>query len=118
MPALVHTHGAYTVRGGIRRIAEALGTMARHAGVDVRCATPVRRIVRDRHRVLGVETMSGERLDAALVISNVGVATYARLLDPPDPAQLRAIAGIEHKKSIQRQVEWPSQTFARTALIE
>jgi phytoene dehydrogenase-like protein len=91
VPALVHEHGSYTVRGGIRRIAEALGRLARERGVELRLGTRVTRIVRDRRRVLGVELASGERIDATHVISNApGVTTYAQLLDPPDPATMRA----------------------------
>ncbi len=84
VPALVHGVGAYSCRGGIRRIPEALARIAERRGVGLRLATPVARIVRDHRRVLGVETATGERIDADLVVSNApGVATYARLLDPP-----------------------------------
>ena len=87
VPALIHTHGAYTARGGIRAIPEALARVAAPLGIDIRLSTRITRIVRDRRRVLGVETHTGERLDASLVISNApGIATYTRLLDPPDPA--------------------------------
>ncbi|MBA3501796.1 MAG: FAD-dependent oxidoreductase [Deltaproteobacteria bacterium] len=95
VPALIHTHGAYTVRGGIRRIPEALARVAEPLGIDVRFRTPVTRIVRDRRRVLGVETAEGERIDASLVISNApGIATYTRLLDPPDPALSAELAQL------------------------
>jgi phytoene dehydrogenase-like protein len=85
VPALIHTHGAFTVRGGIRRIPEALARAATPLGIDIRFATRVTRIVRDGRRVLGVETDRQERLDATVVVSNApGIATYTRLLDPPD----------------------------------
>lgn len=85
VPALIHTHGAYTARGGIRAIPDALARAAAPLGVDIRFRTRITRIVRDRRRVLGVETESGERLAASLVVSNApGIATYTRLLDPPD----------------------------------
>jgi phytoene dehydrogenase-like protein len=91
VPALVHGPGAYTVRGGIRRIAEALARIAAERGVALRFDTKVTRIVRDGRRVLGVETADGERLDADVVFSNApGVATYARLLDPPVEPLVRA----------------------------
>jgi phytoene dehydrogenase-like protein len=83
VPALVHSHGAYTVRGGIRRIPDALHRIAVDHGVEFRFDTKVTRIVRDGRRVLGVETADEERLDADVVFSNApGIATYARLLDP------------------------------------
>ena len=87
VPALIHSHGAYTARGGIRVIPEALARVAGPLGIDIRFGARVTRIVRDRRRVLGVELETGERLDASLVISNApGIATYTRLLDPPDRA--------------------------------
>ena len=90
VPALIHTRGAYTIRGGIGRITHALAAIAAERGVELQLAARVTRIVRDRRRVLGVELASGERLSADLVISNApGIATYARLLDPPDE-RLRA----------------------------
>lgn len=95
VPALIHTHGAYTVRGGIRAIPEALARVAELLGVALRLDTRVTRIVRDRRRVLGVETHTGERIDATLVVSNApGIATYTRLLDPPDPALSDALARL------------------------
>ena len=95
VPALIHTHGAFTVRGGIRRIPEALARVAGPLGIDIQLGTQVTRIVRDRRRVLGVETAAGERLDADLVISNApGIATYTRLLDPPDPALSAELAQL------------------------
>jgi phytoene dehydrogenase-like protein len=85
VPALIHTHGAYTARGGIRRIPEALAAVAQPLGVEIRFGTRVTRIVRDLRTVLGVETADGERIDASFVVSNApGIATYTRLLDPPD----------------------------------
>jgi len=95
VPALIHTHGAFTVRGGIRRIPEALARAATPLGIDIRFSTRVTRIVRDRRRILGVETHTGERLDAALVVSNApGVATYTNLLDPPDTALSAELAQL------------------------
>ena len=95
VPALIHSHGAFTVRGGIRRIGEALAEIARSLGVAFSMNTRVARIVRDGRRVLGVETATGERIDAELVISNApGVATYASLLDPPDPALSRSLVEL------------------------
>jgi phytoene dehydrogenase-like protein len=95
VPALVHGHGAYTLRGGIRRVPEALHAVAVERGVDVRLGTEVVRIVRDARRVLGVETARGERLAADLVFSNApGIATYARLLDPPVESLVRETSAL------------------------
>jgi phytoene dehydrogenase-like protein len=85
VPAIIHTHGAYTLQGGIGRISEVLLDLARAVGVTVHLGTRVSRIVRDGRRVLGVEA-DGERIDADRVFSNApGIGTYVNLLDPPDP---------------------------------
>lgn len=87
VPAVVHTHGAWTARGGLASIPEALAGLAAGAGVDLRLGRRVTRIVRDGRRVLGVEA-GGERLSADVVVSNApGIATYTELLSPPDPAR-------------------------------
>jgi phytoene desaturase len=90
VPALVHGAGAYSVRGGMRRIPDALHRVAIELGVELRLGTPVARIVRKGRRVTGVETASGEHLTADVVFSNApGIATYTRLLDPPDERMVR-----------------------------
>lgn len=84
VPAIVHGHGAFTIRGGLRRVPEALYKVAVDRGVDFRFGAPVTRIVRTGRRVLGVEA-AGERFSAARVFCNApGVGAYAALLDPPD----------------------------------
>jgi phytoene dehydrogenase-like protein len=94
VPAIIHTHGAYVVRGGMARIVEALRALAVEAGVEIRCGTRVDRIVRDGSRVLGVEA-GGQRISAERVFSNApGIGTYVELLHPPEPtmsAQLSAL---------------------------
>jgi phytoene dehydrogenase-like protein len=95
VPALVHGAGAYSARGGIRRIPEALAKIAIDRGVDVRLGARVTRIVRDGKRVLGVEIESGERLSADVVFSNApGVATYTSLLDPRVPDLARKVSEL------------------------
>jgi phytoene dehydrogenase-like protein len=57
--------------GGMGSIAEELGQAARNAGVTIRTGMPVKRIIVENGRVVGVETSSGERFDSLLVASNV-----------------------------------------------
>ncbi len=84
VPPIIHTHGAWIVQGGIRRIPEVLENLARACGVSFRLGERVERIVRDGRRILGVE-IGSERISADRVFSNAaGVGTYAELLSPPD----------------------------------
>ncbi|WP_188261281.1 phytoene desaturase family protein [Azospirillum tabaci] len=61
--------GAYP-EGGSQRLADALVEAIRAKGGEVRLRTPVRRILVEDGRAAGVETMGGERVVAAAVISN------------------------------------------------
>lgn len=86
VPAIVHTVGAYTARGGIGRIPEALEREARRLGVVFRYGATVERIPRSGRRAEGV-VVDGELVRAEQIFSNApAVATLTRLVDPPDPA--------------------------------
>lgn len=117
VPAIVHTHGAYTVRGGIRRVPEALGRIAEAEGVQIRLGARVDRLVRDGRRVLGVE-VAGERVSAERVFSDVGVGTYLALLDPPEPRTTERVGqlplqspGVAAWLTFQGGTEVPFLTF-------
>lgn len=92
VPAVIHHHGAWTVKGGIRRVPEALAAVAERVGVDIRYGATVRRILRSGTSATGVELTDGSTLHADRVFSNApGIATHARLLDPPDAALSRTL---------------------------
>lgn len=94
VPGIVHTDGAWTVRGGLGRVVDALVRAVERAGVELRCGAPVERIVRDGDRVLGVE-VGGERIAADRVFSDApGISTGARLVDPPDPRLAAALTAL------------------------
>lgn len=61
--------GAYP-EGGSQRLADALVEAIRAKGGEVRLRTPVRRILVEGGKAAGVETMEGERVAAAAVVSN------------------------------------------------
>lgn len=56
--------------GGMGSVSNELARAARSAGVTVRTAMPVRRVIVENGRATGVETESGERFDSFTVISN------------------------------------------------
>ena len=57
-------------RGGMGMVSALLAQSARSAGAEVRTGSPVRRIIVENGRVIGVETQDGEIHDSYTVISN------------------------------------------------
>ena len=57
-------------RGGMGAVTDALAAAARDAGVEIRTACPVTRILLASGRVCGVELASGEQVAAATVVSS------------------------------------------------
>lgn len=56
--------------GGMGSVTEEIAHIAREAGVTIRTAMPVKRIIVDNGRVVGVETDSGKRFDSLTVVSS------------------------------------------------
>jgi len=68
---LAGDHGRTAVpEGGMGSVSDELAHAARSAGVTIRTAMPVKRIVVDNGRVTGVEAENGERFDSLTVVSN------------------------------------------------
>ncbi|MEI2765591.1 MAG: NAD(P)/FAD-dependent oxidoreductase [Dermatophilaceae bacterium] len=72
---------ASIVKGGTRRITETLVSAGRKLGVEYLTGQDVDRIVVDGGRAVGVTTSDGTRVDAPVVVSDLGMPqTYLRLL--------------------------------------
>lgn len=75
-------HGGFYPEGGSGRLAEALANAVRHCGGSVRLKSPVKRIRVADGKAAGIELATGERLDAAAVISNADYKrTFLELID-------------------------------------
>ncbi len=69
--------------GGMGAITAAMAKSAAERGVDVRLATPVREVLIENGRAVGVVTEKGEALGARCVISNLNPRLlYGSLIDP------------------------------------
>lgn len=89
-----YNDGAYYPRGGAKRIPLALLKALRRRGGDIRLRARVARIVVERGRAAGVVLETGERIDAANLISNADPAiTFGQLLDPEHGRRERRRAG-------------------------
>jgi phytoene desaturase len=74
--------GVWYPRGGTGAVPAALARLAGELGIDVRTGEGARRIHRDHSgQVVAVETDSGDRIDAAAVVSNMdSVRTHRELI--------------------------------------
>lgn len=74
--------GVWYPMGGTGAVPAALRRLALELGVEIREQTPVRRILVEGHRAVGVETDSGETVRLAAVVSNSDcVRAHQELLD-------------------------------------
>lgn len=70
-------------RGGMGAISETLADAARQYGAEIRTSSPVRRIVIEQGRAVGVELCSGEVIRARHVLSNADPRhTFLDLVEP------------------------------------
>ena len=74
VPYVEATFGAWHVRGGLGRLAEALHERAIERGAAVRTGTDVTRVLVESGRACGVELATGQRLRADVVVSDADAA--------------------------------------------
>ncbi|MGL4514190.1 MAG: phytoene desaturase family protein [Lacipirellulaceae bacterium] len=75
------SEGVWYPMGGTRAVPEALARLASELGVEVHTETPVRKIVVEHGRTVGVETQEGVRHACDAVVSNCdSVLTHKELL--------------------------------------
>jgi phytoene desaturase len=83
VPYVEQTFGAWHVRGGLHRLADAVHERALLRGVQVRTGADVTRLLVDGGRAAGVELATGERLPADVVVSDADAAQLYEDLLPP-----------------------------------
>ena len=85
-------HGAWYVRGGLGRLADALGRLATDVGVRIRTGAEVSAITQRGGRATGVELTGGERVTADAVVADADALHLYRDLLPHARALRRAEA--------------------------
>lgn len=89
--ALIHRDGAARPVGGVHRVISLVERKLDEVGIDVRRDSPVAAVNHGRGAVDGVTLESGERIDADIVISDVGgAAALLDMVDAKPPASIRA----------------------------
>ncbi|WP_410590153.1 phytoene desaturase family protein [Amycolatopsis sp. lyj-23] len=94
VPFVEQEFGAWHVRGGLRRLGDALVDRLLAMGVDVRTDAEVTAIETGPAGVSGVRLADGERLAASAVVANADAThVYADLLDDPRARRPRRALG-------------------------
>ena len=94
VPYVEQAFGSWYVRGGLRRLAEAVAERAAELGAELRTSSPVGRVLVEGGRAVGVELAGGERIAADVVVSNADAAAlYGDLLPTGAPVR-RARAAL------------------------
>ncbi|MHB8451171.1 MAG: phytoene desaturase family protein, partial [Mycobacteriales bacterium] len=91
IPYAEQAFGAWSVPGGLSRIAEALRACAEERGVAVRTGADVVEVVLDAGRVSGVVLAGGERLPCDVAVSDVDAADLYHRLVPGGAAARAAV---------------------------
>ncbi len=94
---LAGDHGRAAIpAGGMGSVSNELAHAARNAGVTIRTGMPVKRIVITNGRATGVETVSGDRFDSLMVISNADPKTTVMKLIGAKHAETGFARRISH----------------------
>lgn len=94
-PYVEQRFGAWYVRGGLRRIADALLQRCRSLGVRVHLGSEVGRVRTGDRAVTGVELADGTVVDADAVVCDADAAVlYGRLLPGRVPRAQRSLSGF------------------------
>jgi 1-hydroxycarotenoid 3,4-desaturase len=102
--AHVEQEGVWLVKGGMRRVADALQELGEAQGARFRFGTEVREILVESGRVSGALLASGERIEADAVVFNGDVAALAdRFLGN---AVTRAVASTAHDDRSLSAITW------------
>src|SRR3954447_14970492 len=90
VPYVEQSFGAWYVRGGLRRLGDALHQRVLDVGATVRTGADVAEVVVEGGRVTGVRLTDGERLPADVVVSNADAAhLYGDLVHVPAASRAR-----------------------------
>lgn len=70
IPYTEHAHGIYHVMGGLHQIVQAFAKVSKENGVSIRTSCPVKQVLLDNKKVIGVELESGENVYSDAVFLN------------------------------------------------
>lgn len=85
--------------GGMGSVSNELAHAARNAGVTIRTNMPVKRIIIENGRATGVETVSGERFESLMIISNADPKTTVMNLIGAKHVETGFVRRISHLRA-------------------
>lgn len=85
--------------GGMGSVSNELAHAARNAGVTIRTDMPVKRIIIENGRATGVETVSGERFESLMIISNADPKTTVMNLIGAKHVETGFVRRISHLRA-------------------
>jgi len=100
----VESRGVCAVEGGIHQLPEALATLAKEKGVDLRFGSAVSEILVNSQRASGVVLENGERLEADAIILNADAAAVGAGLFGEQVS--RAIPKVPARKRSHSVLTW------------
>lgn len=100
IPYTEHAHGVYHVMGGLSRICQAFAEVCREEGVEIHTSAPVKRVLLDGRRAIGVELATGEKVYCDDVVLNADFGhAMATLFDEKDLGRYKPSALRKRKFS-------------------
>jgi len=106
---------AGVVKGGMGALATALANAVRSAGGEIRCSSPVERLLVESGRVVGVALAGGERISAAAVASSADPrTTFLGLCEP----RLLPATFVRHVRNVKYRGSAARVHLALSALPE
>ena len=106
--------GVYFPKGGMHAVPRALAGAAEKHGAVLRYGETVARVLVENGRAVGVETTTGERYDADVVILNPDLPVAYRELLPPEVTP-RRVKSLTYSPSCYLLLAGSSATYTRTA---
>ena len=123
-----YRNGAYFPVGGPGQIAECIIPIVEGAGGQLAVSSPVKRILVENDRAIGVELENGEKVFSKLVISAASApTTFLDLLDRevaarhgyvekfdhigPSPSHVYLLLGYDESVDLTKQIVWEMPTY-------
>ncbi len=98
IPYIEHRFGIYHVKGGLSKISEAMAKVIREDGGKINLSSPVKRVITEKKKAVGVELADGSRIFGDYIIINADFSQAMTTLFEPGFLKKYAPAKIMKKR--------------------